>query len=910
MPNHARLPILPIAVLRRAGARARPFASHHFEETSLALRRIESCRSFTLSHRDAACDLLARVIGVGLAKNVTAELLRLRRDLFNSRAPKPLSAPAQNVLQAHAEEHECGLIERFIASAREEESAIQAGEAALARETLGAQAQLRKSIRHPEFRRALALASPSLYSEMEAYVRRNGGAENRRERQTEAALLRYYTRSVFKTSPFSSFARSVVLHLEPTPLCSLGTPRRFRLAKLNRTLVASIAESLAKYAAIRPRVRICPSRSLSRAGAQLLVLRREYGRLSPTRMRIPKEAVVVLRSGELLRRVESCFVSSDETVTFEELTRRLRSVLPDDTDTAELVEKLVGIGLLILRPISAGRESSGISELRSFLEDIPGEIVSDTKRAVEVLENLETEYPAAEPRARLLLVQTGCRTVAEIFSRTQPSASVTWDGPIIFEDCTETTPVSGIDAESWMPVLGDLSSFVSSHLPLLDYNLSMRRAIALVLCKHFGHRAATFLECLRTWQNRDHRRTPETREGFRHTPNPLGDENTTQLAALRNAMGRVLAAPMDADEIDINDLAREHGWLHRMDALNLQLFYTKSPGASVYCHPFVTALGESSIVVNSIDAGVCKAALRTLAALPPGPARSELLQRVRRALHAAFPGTTVADLTGSYDFNANLRPAIADVCIDCSDESAGEPGVRGLEDIALRVREDGKLVVIDLRDNRELTPLNFGMLGMNYVPVSHYLLAAVSNIDLFSKKPLHPFFWSPLPDTGCVLSYPRLVTGRCVLRRRGWSVPPSCLPRRDAGESEFRFLLRVDSWRRALGIPDQVFISNGLYAASGAPGANTRKQWINRKPQYVHFGNILTRLFERMVAETSSPLYIEEALPTLDQLPEPCRGRLIEIVLDFAPANAAGAPDAVQLDDRQNQAFASEIAVV
>lgn len=109
-----------------------------------------------------------------------------------------------------------------------------------------------------------------------------------------------------------------------------------------------------------------------------------------------------------------------------------------------------------------------------------------------------------------------------------------------------------------------------------------------------------------------------------------------------------------------------------------------------------------------------------------------------------------------------------------------------------------------------------------------------------------------LPGPDELVELPRVQHGRVVLGRRGWNLPVAALPARGTGRDASDLVLRVDRWRRDLGLPSEVFVRTDV--AGGQP--------VRRKPLWVDLRSAwsLEVLYQSIESGTDR-LRVEEALP-------------------------------------------------
>src|SRR5438552_958101 len=80
--------MLPHVLVRRAGVPARGFAKLLFLRSAEHIDRYLHLEEFCLRTADMLSVALARVIGESAEPSIAAELIQLRRDIYNDRLPK------------------------------------------------------------------------------------------------------------------------------------------------------------------------------------------------------------------------------------------------------------------------------------------------------------------------------------------------------------------------------------------------------------------------------------------------------------------------------------------------------------------------------------------------------------------------------------------------------------------------------------------------------------------------------------------------------------------------------------------------------------------------------------------------------------------------------------------------------
>ena len=295
----------------------------------------------------------------------------------------------------------------------------------------------------------------------------------------------------------------------------------------------------------------------------------------------------------------------------------------------------------------------------------------------------------------------------------------------------------------------------------------------------------------------------------------------------------------------------------------------------------------------------------------------ETLQARVLADNAALAGGDVlAEVCGDAHFNANLHPPLLPWEISYpTGESASHAGQ--VPGAALDVTPDPDdahaLRLVDRRTGQRVLPVDLGFLNPQMRPPLYQLLMRFTPGGTFglmppeTPEPPRPALAEPdaapvEPPLGPRVVYrPRVVFGGAlVLARRRWTVPGVLVPRQEAAEDDGDYLVRVDGWRRAHGLPVEGYVRVVPELGPGRPGApNTapgtaadaapeaetgpdtgvadgvRQRPADRpsrdwhKPQYLDFASpLFVRLFSRIAGELPAfRLHIEERYPGPDALP-------------------------------------------
>lgn len=131
----------------------------------------------------------------------------------------------------------------------------------------------------------------------------------------------------------------------------------------------------------------------------------------------------------------------------------------------------------------------------------------------------------------------------------------------------------------------------------------------------------------------------------------------------------------------------------------------------------------------------------------------------------------------------------------------------------------------------------------------------------------------PKPAKPSIRKRPRVVyENQLILQRQAWFIPKELLPHQQALETDWAYFLRLNTWRKELGMPDEIFLfvnprEQQQQQENIDTDAARRITRDDYKPQYISFCNpFMVKLFETSLSKVANVLKIEEMLPNSKQL--------------------------------------------
>jgi hypothetical protein len=229
----------------------------------------------------------------------------------------------------------------------------------------------------------------------------------------------------------------------------------------------------------------------------------------------------------------------------------------------------------------------------------------------------------------------------------------------------------------------------------------------------------------------------------------------------------------------------------------------------------------------------------------------------------------IEDCDASY-FNANLHPPLMPYEVWMPGGHNSLPPSQQLPITGFKVKHDpasGRVQLLHEPTGKRAFIYDLGFQGHTGRSQLFQLL------EKFTKT--RYLFTSPLTSalagnkkkqvTNEVLCVPRVVyEDRIVLQRKGWYISKALIPVKAAQETASAYFNRLNTWRRELQMPDDVFVfvTPDRYMANADPSAVKKAGRDDYKPQYISFNSpLLVTFFEKITAKAGYSLKIEEMLP-------------------------------------------------
>ena len=874
-------------------------------EDLAAVESVASCRALLESEaelgrlRGPLSEALFEAVGGLEDLELRRAFLRLKRDVHNLRLPdaSALERVREAASRSLALDLEC--YGRLTHSLRQAEIRF---EACFAAELGRIRSRFQKAVQDEGFRNGVLLASATLFDEIERYARADAGHPGAKARQVERSLLRYYTRTAVKTSPFSTFCAIVPGRLGDSPSQGaagfLGNPRETSsVLRLNKAIYPFLVQAVTARPAVRRHLSVELNPTLRQMDGRWCFLtgagRREvFQHLAPN-------PVLDLLLNVLRERGRLPLAVLAETLREE--------VEASEDEIAAYLDRLLDAGFLRFRLGIREQELDWDRRLCQLLESIDDDLARRTVHFLQEYRRLADTCTEAPLEQRRALLESVTALVDGYFASVEETGGWVPGTETLFEDAGVAA-----DKASLVLDLGDLGDLLAEYvrltLPfiwLLGEQANMRHFFS----EHYGSDPVPLLRFYEDYY-REHLADHLAREEqageqpsgeadearARELSNPFRLELVERLNAARRGLGKRIrelwrAAP-SAEEIVLQR--------RDLDELTAGLPDLEEPFRSVSL--FVQPVPDG-LVLDEVLVGFGKYFSRFLYLLPP-EVEKDLVASNRRLTRSEL-----AEICGDASFNADLHPPLlpGEIAYPTAEGGSAREQI-SVADLAVEPdpRRPFRVRLVNVTTGREVVPVDLGFRNPRMRPFLFQMLSRMTPVSAFVlNPPARPEEPGEPGDPGReapgrVVHRPRVsYRGRLVLARRRWTLPQNLFPRRDPRESGAGTFLRIRRWREELDLPEEVFVR--IVDLEGRAGQRPGLRDHLAKPQYVDFRNpLLVDLFSRMTESLDRfQVILEERLPGRDHL-IPCgEDRFVTemiLQLDFPEREATKAGSAAKVD--------------
>jgi len=631
----------------------------------------------------------------------------------------------------------------------------------------------------PAFQEGMRLVSRSLLERLRALAKMDPGRWRHDERHAAAKLAAYAGRFATKTSPNAVFCATALAWIggEEARVDSGHRPARLDVllsVAEARKVAACAGADRAAWPAIVPR----PNPTLRRQDTAWIFWR-------PTTPRLESDLEVLSRT-PAQPVLDLFFEEAEKGLAVPELLAAVAGRYGIEVDElAPFFEKLVDSGILIAEiepPYNARRPLAFLAAtMRSAGCDAPW------LPEIEAVEREVAALPGLAPEERIAAMD-------RLEARIAPLPRV---HPLKGDNLFRVDMASGVEITLPKRVQADLEVPLRRCARLfagLYPELAFREAWARRFLSR--HPADTDVPLLDLYHGLFEPEAQDQRpDAFPPAP-PGATEAGAVFARTRDFFAE--RARVGGEEVEISDA----DWDELLDGLPPEPVWSAGALFQIAARaPEEITAGRYRMVLNALfGAGIALARFAHLHGGndPDGPDNPVSREVLRSWQPLEREGAVLAEVTYNHlgrSANAGLRPSLFRHEIEL-------PGMRaspGAEVIHLRdmnVRWDsgaGRFVLRREPDGIEVVPvISSGVSPEGFI----------SFLVEIGRQGLQPLSWFPGFDVPGIARWPRFTTGRLVLFRRRWIVPPGELPE----AADAALFAGVARWRRQHGIPHHVFL--------------------------------------------------------------------------------------------------------
>lgn len=829
------LKVFPYALVRYAAMDFPALKALEITETDARLTAAQKAEQDMRRQQEYLCDQLYAAIQAAADNDARQLLLRWKRAVYNGRTP-PEEVPTGDL---HAP---LQLYRQLLHQQQQDQEAWQLH---YNRQLLQHRRQLQEWSSGEALRKGILLSSPVLHAQLDNFAAADPAAFRARELKNEYSLLRYITRMAAKTSPFSTFTYTGVSTLLPQPADqpSVGIVSNIRL---NNSLFTYLRSLLVHHPVLNEimEVKLNDTATMDETHLHFLV---NYFNVEAFQ-RMPARSVALW----LFHRLKDpCRLASLIDVLAAEMRGTAREHIK------MFLLKLSASGLLELGIGCSGVDPEWDNTLINYLSNCPQHLSVDALR--ELLQSLQANrrtYAAANAVTRARLLDTSAVMLNTVLNRlkdeaslpdtaTKPSEATAFEvnhfaprsfqpSDIFYEDAS--TPRTGV-----LPAEVETLAEKAERLCVLLAPFDLLQEEKKRMRDFFVQQYDTAQQPLVTDFYRAYYLYVKKQASNATGPTVMDIPETIQLA-VNNGQVDITGQPVETAV----PLSR---------GMFVQLFYPDKN---------TPLMG----VVNALLPGMGKVAGRFLHLF--NPAVTAAFQSWNTALH---PEHLMMELNDGSVFNANIHPPLLDDEITIPGGSNNYPAGKRVSLKDITVRYDAVSDQLGLWHATINKPVYaFDLCLESFYNRSHfYRLLAHFNPE--PRVPLRSFiaavdrYYLSLPGmAGPVQLMPRIVfEGRLVLRRQGWLIATAAIPLPANMETDADYFLRLQRWRVAQQLPQQVFVflKSPYIPATAAKGQLHRDDY---KPQYISLAQpLLVAVFRKMISRAGEYLYLEEVLPDASQ---------------------------------------------
>ncbi|UGU16505.1 lantibiotic dehydratase family protein [Sinomicrobium kalidii] len=868
--------IFPHSLVRYAGMDYRDFESFTLKNTASMLEQYLDLHKIRQYQKDALCDGLYQCVAETDDTNRQL-LIDLKRRIFNDRKiPEQKLLRLKPVIPAAL----WTALRDYLELLDKLKTFDTDGSVNYRQQLEQDRRKIQELAKHPVLQHGLLLSSPVLMEQLPRYLRKAPTTFRQKEFRVEFSLLRYLTRSCFKTSPFSTFTHTGVMQLsDKNEDRTQPDPKNVKSSlHLNNHLFAYLNSMLLHHPELNELLLIKCNETVTVRDDKIRFLV-NFNNIESFQQ-IPAAGLPMV--------IVNYVQKSETPLSLQTLADQLTEIVENAgrPDIKAYLFKLVSAGLL-----QAGTGISGIdpewhTKTMDFLEKTGSHSpsVKTLKNLFEKLQECCMTYAQADTATRRTLLKTAETLTNETFEKLEkeggiyssekkpvqdPGSSFEKAGfssyrfsqkQLFYEDC-HTPEKETLSQKQVRKFIAKTDAFLNHLLPL-DLMRDERIKMASFFTRHYNREATVniidFYKDYYLLVKKPEKEQAEKAPLKKKDKTPWEKELSERIARTAQHQPEVLDLTKNLfDNLPVPETSPP--FEPRYSRGIFVQFHTDENGGN----------GDLSGVINTVLPGMGKVSGRFLSLFD-----KEVTSDFVDYNNQLYPGIVKAELNDASSFNANIHPPLLHREVALPGGNNIYPPNQQIQVNDLHVRYDPDTGFLKLvKDGKQVFTYDL-CLESFYNRSKLYQMMAHFNPDArLSPKSLvrlvDTIYIRQDKDRDCYV-LPRITYEKnVIIRRKTWNIKRSAVPQQEQEETDFAYYMRLNTWRQSHSIPEQVF----LFLRKRPVNANqpSRKNTSVKtsitddyKPQYISFVQpVLVGFFKRLISRADPHISFEEVLPEL-----------------------------------------------
>ncbi|NRR26432.1 lantibiotic dehydratase [Bacillus velezensis] len=772
--------IAPFVLVRAAGGSIKSLQCTDTESSVKYIENIISLDRTIENIKEPLNDILYKLISriKDDETNFLRFLLKLKRDIYNMRAVN-ISAEHQVMLKNRLSYADYNLLMHWYTSTCDRSKTMELAKRAFEEEIKEASKQLAKEMEDKEWQKGMALANPKYLASYNKYKIKLW----RPHKQYARSSMAYLGRITVKTSPFSTFTKLGLSSFSSEEM-SVPSSQKTSFCSISK----SICTELIFEMALHPEL----SQFLTyEKNISLRVIDQEH-------IQLIKSSYVIL-NGFAWR--------NDQLICESVTTKQINIVKSIESGSYSKIKELISntpfkfndliVAQWIKPVIPFSRKSEQpLLDLYEMLKSIEVKKARRLARIVKWMQSCLDTLSLSEAKERLryhqMIIQLAKKAFQEITNNKPKSLQ---NEKLVYEN---------VKLSEIHPPLGEYVKCDLEKISNKLRNYQFRTHLYDLLCEHFvssygkGGVCDNIQEFLFQFEQRKDRP--------RLIKNALRKDKRT---AERLEESRVFA-PYSASSAPpiatvFYQLASNHGSEEDISA------------------------GDYRLIINQINSGL-GLLLRFQSMFKEE--QSNLGELMRNWTHSLNSEAKIVHFPMIADFsNLQTDPGILSTSLRWPGENPMiDSNDLQLNELCLIHEEPGILTFVD-KEGCPIAPMYFGAVPQHMVqgPMSHLFTIMMPWINAFKGNWVSSPLFSASPPPEEVEFHDRIQEGRIVYRRARWRIPAFLFPHKEKSESEYAYYLRLKTFQKRYGLPDEGFLLGERVGIS----LNSKQ----RKPIYMNFNS-------------------------------------------------------------------------